>query len=81
MVFEGIKFPLYRKYKNERHFFKVISATEFEEIQQVGTRYLFHRINASKLPEMNQIYDLVYNAAAFGSEISENEYIEIKSRL
>jgi hypothetical protein len=74
MVFEDIQFPLYRKYKNNKHFFKVISAKEFEEIQIVGSKRIVRTIHAKILPEMNQVYDLVYNYEKFGSEIDPEEY-------
>jgi hypothetical protein len=76
MVFEDIQFPLYRKYKNNKHFFKITSAKEFEEIQIIGSKRIVRTIHAKILPEMNQVYDLVYNFEKFGGEISEKEYLE-----
>ena len=37
-MFEDIIFPVYRKYKNNKHFFKVISKNNFEEIQIIGNK-------------------------------------------
>ncbi len=81
MVFEDIQFPVYRKYKDNKRFFKIISGTCFEEIQVIGSKLIFNKIEAKQLPEMNQVYDLVYNYPDFGSEITENEYLTIFSRL
>ncbi len=76
MAFEDIQFPVYRKYKNNSSFFKVLSRHTFEEIQFIGNKAKFTTVTAKQLPEMNHIYDLVYNYLAFGSEITENEWLE-----
>jgi hypothetical protein len=78
MAFEGINFPVYRKYKNNRHFFKIISPRSFEEKQVIGSKVLVHLLNATQLPDFNHIYDLVYNYETFGTEITEDEYLKIK---
>ena len=76
MAFEDIQFPVYRKYKNNTSFFKVNSRDSFEEIQFIGSKAKHSLITAKQLPEMNHIYDLVYNYSSFGSEITENEWFE-----
>jgi hypothetical protein len=75
-MFEDITFPVYRKYKNNKHFFKVISKDSFEEIQIIGTKKTKKMIHAKQLPELNQIYDLVYNAEV-GTPITDIEYYSI----
>lgn len=81
MAFEDIQFPVYRKYKNNTSFFKVISRTNFEEIQLIGNKVKLNAITATQFPEMNHIFDLVYNYANFGSEITENEWIELLKKV
>jgi hypothetical protein len=81
MVFDDISFPVFRKYKNNKHFFKIVSRNYFEEAQIIGKKVIIHKIEARRLPEMNQLYDLVYNYREFGSEITENEYLEAVSGL
>lgn len=80
MAFEDIQFPVFRKYKNNRHFFKIISRNSFEEVELIGSRAICHIVEAKQLPEMNHIYDLVYNFRELGFEITENEYLEAKSK-
>lgn len=80
MAFEDITFPVYRKYKNNRHYFKVISNNCFEEIQFVGSKALIKEIKATQLPEFNHIYDLVYNYKELGDEITEAEYLKMKAK-
>ena len=75
-MFEDIIFPVYRKYKNNKHFFKVISKNNFEEIQIIGNKKITHLIKATQLPELNHIYDLVYNKEV-AIPISEKEYNSI----
>lgn len=74
MAFEDITFPVYRKYKNNKHFFKVLSPREFEEVQLIGGKKLKHTIVATQFPEMTLIHDLVYNYHGFGDAISAEEY-------
>jgi hypothetical protein len=77
-VFENVIFPVYRKYRNNRHFFKILSGKSFEEKQVVGKKVFVHVVNATQLPEFNLIYDLVFNFQDFGIEITEDEYLSIK---
>lgn len=77
MAFEDINFPVYRKYMNGKSYFKIISRNEFEEIQIIGSKKTKHTVNATQLPEMNQIYDLVYNKE-LAIEISREEYDILK---
>ena len=81
MAFEDIQFPVYRKYKNNTSFFKVISRTNFEEIQLIGIKAKLNSITATQFPEMNHIFDLVYNYTNFGSEITENEWLEVLKKV
>ena len=80
MAFEDITFPVYRKYKNNRNYFKVISNNCFEEIQIIGQKQILKQITATQLPEFNHIYDLVYNYRELGYEITEAEYLKIKEK-
>jgi hypothetical protein len=81
MAFEDIKFPVYRKYKNNRHYFKIISNNCFEEVQLIGSKFTVRQIKATQLPEFNHIYDLVYNYKDFGEDINEAEYLKIKEKI
>ncbi len=78
MAFEDINFPVYRMYNNGKSYFKIISRNEFEEIQLIGSKKITHHIQAVQLPEMNHIYDLVYNKE-IASEISEANYLQLKN--
>ncbi|MBL7896109.1 MAG: hypothetical protein JNK50_12510 [Bacteroidia bacterium] len=75
MAFEDINFPVYRKYKNGKSYFKIISRNEFEEIQLIGSKKIKNLIKAIQLPEMNHVFDLVYNKD-LALEITKEEYEE-----
>ncbi|MBN8693478.1 MAG: hypothetical protein J0L69_09790 [Bacteroidetes bacterium] len=75
MAFEDINFPVYRKYKNGKSYFKIIARNEFEEIQVIGSKKIKNLIKAIQLPEMNHVFDLVYNKD-LALEITKEEYEE-----
>lgn len=54
-------FPQYRKYKNNKHFFKIISNSEFDEIHFIGTRTIITKHYAKILPDRNLIHDLLHD--------------------
>lgn len=65
---------MYRKYKNNKSYFKIINPRQFEEIQVIGSKIVVKLIDAHLFPEMNFIRDLVYDYAGMADEISEAEY-------
>jgi len=80
-LFEDIQFPQYRKYSNNKNFFKLISVKEFEEIQVVGSKTLFRKITAIQFPEMNLIADLCFYATEFIINSNECEYEKQRSLI
>lgn len=75
--FEDIQFPQYRKYSNNKNFFKINSPKEFEEIQVIGSKKLHRKVVATQFPEMNLIIDLVTFANEFILNSSQNEFDEL----
>ena len=61
MNFEGIKFPLYRKYKNSKSYFKISGPEVFQEIKLFGSRYAISQFEAKIYPDRLFIHDLVIN--------------------
>jgi len=68
-------FPQYRKYSNNRNFFKISSAEDFEEISFIGSKAIVRQYRAAILPDRNLIQDLLYDPA-FAEKITEEEYIK-----
>jgi hypothetical protein len=79
MNFEDIKFPVYRKYKNNKSYFKIINPTQFEEVQLMGSRKIVKVTEASLFPEKMFIKDLVMDFGRMADEITEKEYEEVKN--
>ena len=68
-----IIFPAYRKYKNNKHFFKIINENEFEEISFIGSKIIVTNHIAKILPDRNLIADLL-NDSNFAELSTQEEY-------
>lgn len=69
-----MQFPQYRKYKNNKHFFKIISHAEFDEIHFIGTKVIVTKHHAKILPDRNLIQDLLHDVGKTCELSSEEEY-------
>jgi hypothetical protein len=69
-----LNFPVYRKYKNGKSYFKIISATNFTEVQMVGNKKMVHHITANTYPEKLLIHDMLHNFSAHWDAITEAEF-------
>jgi hypothetical protein len=78
MNLEDIHFPVYRKYKNNKSYFKIIHPRLFEEIQIVGSKKIVKQIEAKLFPEVLFIQDLVLNYHEMADEIEESDYSRLK---
>ena len=54
-------FPQYRKYTNNQNYFKIVSASEFEEIYFIGKKPIIKKHVAHILPDRNFIDDLLHD--------------------
>lgn len=73
-------FPLYRKYPNNKSYFKVFDASSFEEIQVLGANYWIYSFVAKILPDRNFIQDMIEMERGGWVEISAEEYDRFKIR-
>ncbi len=71
-------FPQYRKYKNNKHFFKIISNSEFDEIHFIGSKMIVTKHHAKILPDRNLLHDLLHDVGNTCELSTEEEY---KSQL
>jgi hypothetical protein len=76
MKLEDIHFPVYRKYKNNKSYFKIINPRLFEEIQVVGSKKIVKQIEAKLFPEILFIRDLILDYSKMAYEIDEQEYLQ-----
>ena len=74
-------FPTYRKYKNNKSFFRIYSENEVDELKLVGKKYILFKITSSQLPERNLIHDMLYDYQSNWEAISEEEFRAIESCL
>jgi hypothetical protein len=78
MDLKDINFPVYRKYKNNKSYFKIIQPKLFEEIQIIGSKKIIKEVEAKQFPEMLFIRDLLSNYSQMADEISEEEYLRVR---
>lgn len=67
-------FPQFRKYSNNKVFFRIDSPTEFTELNLVGESYMLNSFRAGQLPERNFIADLLSCAFAGTEALSSQEF-------
>ncbi|MEJ6588505.1 MAG: hypothetical protein QNL43_01765 [Crocinitomicaceae bacterium] len=65
-------FPVYRKLPNLKSHYKILSASEFDEIQQVGTLYFRTTTNAVKYPEILRLQDMISCSPPFEPSSAED---------
>jgi hypothetical protein len=71
-------YPQYRKYKNNKVYFKIISPSEWEEIHILGGKTALHQFTAKILPDRNYIADMTFEYQEHWDAIEEKEYEEVK---
>ena len=76
---DSYSFPLYRKMEGRNVWYRITSLNSFEEIQQMGERYLFYTITAHVYPEKLRILDMIRCETPF-IDISSSEY-EMRNAL
>jgi hypothetical protein len=73
-------FPQYRKYPNNKSYFKVLSNDSFEEIHVVGKRYFLTKVDAKILPDRHFIADMIAASTSW-VKIEESEYADALQRV
>ena len=79
MKLDDIDFPVYRKYKNNKTYFKIIHPRLFEEIQLIGSKKVIKQTEAKLYPEVLFVQDLLLNYKERAEEIKEEEYNLVKN--
>jgi hypothetical protein len=73
-------YPQYRKYANNKVYFKIISKTSWEEVHHAGKRYTLHHFDAKILPDRNFLHDMTYEYENNWQKIDADEYELIKTK-
>jgi len=71
-------YPQYRKYSNGKSYFCIHSPQEFEEIQQLGSRWTCYHFTARILPDRNLIHDMTFDYKGHWEECSLDEFEGIR---
>jgi hypothetical protein len=71
-----IDFPLYRKFSDNKTFYKIHSPKSFLEIKLMGKFYFRNEIEAKQFPEMLLINDMIKLEVGEWIAIDENEFEE-----
>lgn len=75
-----IIYPQYRKYAHGRTYFKIMSSSEFEELQIFGKQCTLHHFVAKILPDRNYIYDLTFDYEKYWVAIDQAEYEAVRKK-
>lgn len=73
-----VTYPQYRKYKNNKSFFCILSEKEWEEIQLIGTKALLYRFEVKIMPDRNFLEDMTWEFHENWDKIEEEEYRKMK---
>lgn len=65
---------MYRRYKNNLSYFKIISPVLFEEVQRIGSKKVVRLTEAKLYPEKMFIRDLLYHYEEMAYATNEQEY-------
>jgi uncharacterized pyridoxamine 5'-phosphate oxidase family protein len=73
-------FPLFRKYSNNKNYFKIMSSNEFIEISVIGNKVVLKKIEAKIYPDKLFISDLI-NCNQPILKISKEEFSIIENQI
>lgn len=74
-------FPQFRKYTNSKSYFKIISSTQWEEIQLIGSNAFLTVFEVKIMPDRNFLNDMLANEGNHWAVIDEQEYDYIKDKI
>ena len=76
MILEMSQYPIYRKLSNNKSFYRIISETEFEEIQCIGSTQIKTFFKAEKYPEILRVKEMITCKDPF-ERSTESDYIAL----
>ena len=75
------EFPIYRKYRNDMSFFKILTPEHFEEVKKLPDGLVLFIFKAKILPDRNYIQDMLYDYHLHWEVIDKEEYEVMKSKV
>ncbi len=76
-----IVFPVYRKNKTGKSFYKIVSENAFTEIQLLGKRKFVFHFEAKTFNDYYLIHDMLHNHEKHWHIISEEEFYSATNNL
>jgi hypothetical protein len=70
-------FPQYRVLSNKKSWFKIINTQTFIEVQQMGSKFLAHTVEAKQYPELLRIQDMLLGVDGLFVESTEQEFLHV----
>lgn len=70
------EFPQFRKYPNDKSFFKILSESSFEELTILGKNYSIVHFKASNFLDSHFINDMLQMKDGNWQKITEQEYLD-----
>lgn len=67
-------FPVYRKYKNGKNYYKITSVATMQELRLIGKYFQIQDFEATIHPDKVLINDLLTEYNSFADAITEKEY-------
>jgi hypothetical protein len=67
-------FPYYRKSKDSKNYFKILSDREFVQLKILGSKIKKYHYKIDKYPEIVLVNDLINTNTEYYQEISEIEF-------
>lgn len=81
MISNETQFPVYRRTADGRHFYHIMAADLFMEIQLIGSKAVLHRIHAALYPERLRVQDMVDAADGHFVPSDPAEWMEVSKRF
>jgi len=69
-----VEFPIFRKYNNNKSYFRIDNASSLTEVQRIGKYYVIHTLEAKILPERIMIDDLINLMSVGVEKVAREEY-------
>lgn len=72
------EFPIYRKLKNDKAFYKINSDIQFEEIQIIGSKRKYFLHEANQYPEKLKIMDMIEGQNGLYLPFTNEDWIRLQ---
>lgn len=75
-----MEFPQFRKLENGRSLYKITSANQFTELQQIGSKWFAYKFEVDQFPDLMRVQEMLQGSHPF-VRVQKDEFEIIYSRL